>query len=393
MDIFSKPKEKNELMLVLNIGSSSVGGALFVAKNSGIPQIIFSITEPLRIEEKIEAGKFLSLTIKSLDRILDKIYKAGLGAPKQIFCVLSSPWYVSQTRIINFKKNTAFVFTEKLADELIEKEIKLFKEEYSIKYSNKDEAIRPIELKNIKTMLNGYEISNPIGQKTKEIDMIIFISMSGEKMLKKIEDTINKYFHSNMIKFSSFAIASFIVVRDIFAKQDNFLLVDIGGEITEIFMTKKNILRESISYPLGKNFLTRGVASNLGCTFDEAVSLLSLLKDGHAEETVVKKLKSATAALKEEWLKNFQISLANLSKDISIPATIYIIVDKDMIEFFGEIIKSEQFSQYTLTESKFEVIFIGLELLHKAAEFKDGATREPFTIIDSVYINRFLMKM
>ena len=83
--------------------------------------------------------------------------------------------------------------------------------------------------------------------------------------------------------------------------------------------------------------------------------------------------------------------LVNLSNDISIPSTIFLTVDQDLASFFTETIKSEQFNQYTLTESKFEVIFLSTEMLHDIAVFKDLVIREPFLIIDSVYINRFLI--
>ncbi|MFH1201058.1 MAG: cell division FtsA domain-containing protein [bacterium] len=392
MGIFSNDKKKNELILVFNIGSSSVGGALFEAQSSGIPKIIFSVREPVKIETKVEITHLLSATIKSLEIVAHKIHQAGLGAPSQIFCVLSSPWYASQTRIINFKKNTPFIFTSKLADELVKKEVKLFEEEHILKHSQTDNRVRAIELKNIKTMLNGYEISEPLNQKTKELEMAIFISMSEEKVLKKIEDTISEYFHFKPIKFSSFVLSFFTVVRDMYFKQENFLLVDIGGEMTDISIVKKNALRESISFPLGRNFLTRGMALGLGCTFSEADSLISLFQDGHAEKSVTKKLDLILNKLKIEWLNKFQESLANLSKDISIPATIYLAVDKDLAEFFSETIKTEQFSQYALTESKFKIIVINTGLFHKIVEFKKDVFREPFLIIDPIYINRFLIK-
>ena len=184
----------------------------------------------------------------------------------------------------------------------------------------------------------------------------------------------------------------FTAVRDVFKQKDNFLLVDIGGEVTDISMTKKNVLRESISFPLGRNFLTRGVASGLNCTMDEANSLISLFKDGHAEKRVAKKLTLIMKELQKKWLEKFQESLANLSHDISIPSTIYIAIDKDLADFFSETIKSEQFSQYTLAESKFEVVFLSTELLHGIATFKEPIIREPFLIIDSIYINRFLIE-
>lgn len=392
MGIFLNNKNNNNLILVFNIRSSSVNGALFEVQSSGIPKIIFSVQELIKIEEKVDIDHFLLSTIKSLKIVASKIYNARLGAPSRTFCILSSPWYVFQPRIINFKKNTPFIFTPKLADELVKKEIKLFEGEYTQKYKHSDNRVRVIELKNLKTMLNGYEISEPLNKKTKELEMNIFVSIGGEQILKQIEDTIGKYFHFKKIEFSSFILSFFTVVRDMYPKQENFLLVDISGEVTDISMVKKNTLRESMSFPLGRNFLTRGVALDLGCTLNEADSLISLFKDGHAEESIAKKLTLILNKLRTEWLKKFQESLANLSKDISIPSTIYIAVDKDLVDFFSETIKSEQFSQYTLTQSKFEVIFLNTELLHKIVEFKENVIREPFLIIDSIYINRFLIK-
>ena len=66
-------------------------------------------------------------------------------------------------------------------------------------------------------------------------------------------------------------------------------------------------------------------------------------------------------------------------------------IDKDFADFFSQTIKTEQFSQYTLTESKFEVIILNTQKLHGVAMFEDNVIREPFLIIDSIYINRFLI--
>ncbi len=392
MGIFSGNKEKKDLALVFHIGSSSIGGALFLAQSSGIPKIIFSVNEPISIEENVSVDRFLALSLKSIEKVSKRIHDARLGAPSKVYCVLSSPWYTSQTRIINFKKNTPFLFTSKLADELIKKEVTLFQEEHSLKYQNIDNAVRAIELKNIKTLLNGYETSNPLNKKTKEVEMTIFVSIAGEQVLKKMEESIEKYFHPSLIKFSSFTMASFAVVRDMNTQKENFLLVDIGGEITDISMVKQNILRESITFPLGRNFLIRGVATDLNCSLNEADSLISLLKDGHAEEKLSKKLTFVMDGLRKEWLKSFQDSLANISNDISVPSTIYIAIDKDLADFFLETIKTEQFSQYTLTESKFDVVFLNSQNLHGLATFEEAAIREPFLIIDSIYINRFLFQ-
>ena len=377
-------------MLVFDIGSGKVGGALFVMQDSGVPKIIFSATEQIPLEANFDIDRFLLSTTQSLETVVKKVYQAGLGAPKGIFCVLSSPWHISQTRTINFKKNTPFLFTTKLADSLVQKEIALFEEQHSIKQANTSDSKRIIELKNIKTTLNGYETPKPLNQNTKELEITIFLSMSEEEILKKIEDTIGKYFHQKQIKFSSFELASFAVVRDAHMEQEDFLLVDVGGEVTDLSMIKKDILCESITFPLGYNFLIRGIASGLGCALNEADSLFSLFKDGHAEESVTKKLTLILDQLKIEWLKKFQDSLANLSKDISIPSIIYMTTDKDFSDFFSQTIKAEQLNQYTLTNSKFEVTFLSTQAFHGLAMFEEPAIREPSLIINSIYINRFL---
>ena len=392
MGIFSRNKKKDKLMLVFDIRSSSVGGALFLMQKSGIPKIIFSAREPIILRETLDINKFLFSTIKSLEIVADKIYKAGMGKPEAAFCVLSSPWHISQTRVVRLEKNTPFLFTPKLALDLIKKEISLFEEEYLIKYENAKSPVRSIEFKNIKIMLNGYETPNPLDQKAKELEMAVFISISPEQVLKKIEKTIKKFFHFENIKFSSFSLASFAIVRDIYAHNEDFLLVDISGEVTDISMVKKNTLRESISFPLGYNFITRKIASLLHFSLDEAKSFFSLFKDGHASESAVKKISPVMDKLKMEWLGKFQESLANLSNDISIPSTIYIAVDKDVADFFCRIIETEQFNQYSLTESKFKVIFLSAEIFHNMATFDGNVIRDTFLIIDSIYICRFLTK-
>src|ERR1035437_5914512 len=354
MGLFSK-KEKKELALVFDVRSSSVGGALFLMQKSGVPEIIYSIREPIPLEEKIDFDRLLFLTTKAIERVASRICLAGLGAPSQVFCVLASPWYASQTRTIKLEKNAPFVFTSKLADSLTQKEINLFKKEHLEKYSHAKNKLRLIELKHIKTTLNGYAISEPVGQKTKELEMTIFIGVAEEQALKKIEEEVGKHFYTD-IKFSSFSMASFAVARDLFAYQEDFLLIDIGGELTDISIVKKDVLLDSVSFPMGRNFMMHGVSHALECSLDEAKFLISIYKDSHADKSTEKKLQPIINKLKSEWLKKFQESLFNLSNNTVVPATIFVNADLDLADFFVEIIKAEQFNQYFLTTSKFSVV-------------------------------------
>jgi hypothetical protein len=324
----------------------------------------------------------------AIERVGSRVVKAGMGTPKRIFTILSSPWYASQTRIITLEKNEPFVFTQKLHDDLVKKEISIFEQEYLKKFGYPNEKVRELEVKTIRTKLNGYEVAEPLNQKVESFEMTLFVSISPEQILEKIGDAISKNFHKKDIKFSSFVMASFVVTRDAFIKDEDFLLIDLGGEVTDISMVKKGVLRESISFPLGTNFMIRGISLGLQCTLEESRSYLSLYRDGHAAGSLQVKLEPLMKDLKAIWLKNFQESLAKLSNDISIPSSIFLAIDKEYSDFFKDIIMTEQFNQYTLTESKFVVTTLGLPELSKLALFATNAERDQFMIIDSIYINR-----
>ncbi len=399
MGIFSKKAEGKKLGLVFDIGSSSVGGAVFEINKNKTPKIIFSIRESITFENKMDSDRFLLLTLKALDIIAKKISLSSVGNPTKIFCVLSSPWYVSETRIIKLEKNIPFIFTSKLADGLIQKEISLFEKEHLAEFKDTPNKIRMIEFKNIKTMLNGYVTKEPFNKKCQKLEMNIFVSMSGEKVLKKIEESIFKHFHPRDIRFSSFTIASFTIVRDMFMSQEDFLLMDICGEMTDISIIKKEALISSVSFPLGRNFMIRKTATKLNCSLDEAKTYISIYMDGHASDAIFKKIGPVMDKLKTEWLDLFQKSLVDISKNTSIPSTIFITVDQDFADFFGDIINREQFNQYISTISKFKIIFLNNQILHGNVDFKsvrldysdkENIDRDPFLIIESVYINRFI---
>lgn len=391
MQIFSKSKKQKEtLVLVFDLGSSSVGGALFLRQPDGAPKIVYTMRETIKLEEELDHQRFLEATLKTLREIAGKICLSGHGRPNEVFCVLSSPWFASQTRVIQLEKNSPFTFTSKLADSLIEKEMKLFQEEHAHKYSEDMNRVRAIELRTMSTTLNGYKTAKPFNQKAKELEMSIFVSLSQESLLKEIEKSIVRHFNVTEVKFISFTMASFAVARDMFVNQESFLLVNIGGEVTDISMVKKEVIRESISFPIGENFIIRRLSKGLKTTFTEASSFMAMYNEGHMAENILKKVDPIITEIRTEWLRNFQESLRNLTNDISIPATIFITVNKDLVDFFLKTIKTEQLNQYTLTESKFRMLFLSIESLHGIAIVNDTVLRDPFLIIESIYINQFI---
>jgi hypothetical protein len=214
--------------------------------------------------------------------------------------------------------------------------------------------------------------------------------MSEKEFLNKIEDIVGQHFHIKKINFSSLPINTFSLVRDIFTNKDNFLLLDIGGEVTDIHMVNKDILTDSISFPLGFNYFFRLITEELNCSLDEAKSYLSLYKDKHMSESMGKNFEQTIDKLKRDWIYKFEESILGITNNLQIPTNIFITVDNNLSDFFGEIVKSEKFNKDIFKENKFEVISMDTKKLHGLASFSENIVRDPLLTIESIYINRFL---
>lgn len=380
---------KPPLALVFDIGSASVGAAIFEIGKNKVPKILYSIREPILLLPTLDLEQLLSLVFKTLDSVLGKAAKGGVGAPSMFFCVLGPTWHASQTRIVRYAKNTNFAFTTKLADELIQKEIHLFKEEQSPQYLEEGEMSVPIELKSLKIALNGYAVEHPLDRKAKELEMTILVSIAGKFFLEKVEAAVREHFHRDALKFSTLLIATYTIVRDLYLLP-NFIMVDIGGELTAIALVKHDTLAESATFPMGKNFIIRETSKALGTSLDETRSLISLYQGGHADERVGARLAKAIGSARTEWLNHFEETLAHLSNDISIPSDIFISAGEELAGFFAETIQNERLSQYTLTDSKFRIKFLNVDALYGKVEFMGNARHDFPLAVEAIYINRYL---
>ncbi|MFA6397291.1 MAG: hypothetical protein WDK96_00395 [Candidatus Paceibacterota bacterium] len=389
MGIFSSSKTTGELAAIFDIGSGSVSGSLVLLSknNSTKPDIIFFEEERISTKRNFDLKNFELEMLKSLSNIALSMQKSRLGNPKKIFCFLASPWCVSQTRIIKMERNLPFTFTNKLASDLIEKEDKIFESSQLNKYKDFGEKMRVIESNNMQVSLNGYQTTNPVNQKAKELEMKIFVTISPEILLKSIENKIQTVFNSP-IKFFSFILSSFVLTRDIFADNKDFLLVDVAGEITDISIIKDDALLESLSFPFGKNNFIRKIATALNKGEEETMSLLNICRDNVADDIINNKMQIEIDKAKKEWLDYFQGSLVELSNNFSIPKNIFITIDNDICSHFESAIKNEEFNQYMLTENKFNVIVLKTSIFSSFCNFKEDVKRNQFLMLESIFVNR-----
>jgi hypothetical protein len=231
-------------------------------------------------------------------------------------------------------------------------------------------------------------VEEPLGKVANDVELRLFSSMSQSDILDGIEEFVSKHFYLEDFEFNSFTLASFSAVRDMYDRVSDFLLIDVTGEVTDLSVVKSRNVVETMSFPLGKNSLTRTISEKMSISPEEARSLLNLFNIQKLDGKKLEKMSSIMQELKQDWSENFQKAIGSLSNSFSVPKTIFFTADTDVSMWYGEVIKSEEMIQTSMTESPFIVSFINYSSLESYVSFMSKSEKDTFIAVEAIFFNR-----
>jgi len=391
MGFLKGKKNKEKTVAIFDIGSGSIGGAIvrIPIEGEGIPSIIKSTrTEIAYSKDKLSSAIFTKSMLKAFSSTVSSLYHTKSGAPNKVICVLASPWYSSETRIVKIKKESPFIFTKKLAEELLKKETDNIELDHKKENKTLYNELEIMDQHIMSVSLNGYKVEEPLGMKTKSVEMNMIVSYSQKFFLDKIRKVISETFHHTPVSFSSFILASYFAVRDKYISPDSYLLVDVGGEMTEVGIVSKGILKASLSFPFGKKTFFKYMYTKLEIELRDAQELFDLYSEGHLTPGKRKKVEELLKSIEGSWGESLRQSIANLPHILALPSTIFLTADSDLIKWFTQVINNEKFIQSMTIEHKCTVVpLTGAEFI-KMCKIQEGVEYDPFLMIEAISITR-----
>ena len=386
MGLFSVLK-KEKIVAIFDIGSGSVGGAIVRVPLTGnsIPTIIKSVRTELKPYRNFNS--YMKDMVSILGTTVNSLYNKKMGAPDEIVCVLASPWYLSETRAIKMSKEKSFVFTKNLPSELIKKEILNLGELHKEKYSKLGSSLEMIEHYTMSVSLNGYPTLEPLGKKCKSFEMDMIISLSPKECLDKIRETLSKTFHHIDVSFSSFTLDTYLAVRDKYIAHDSYLLIDISGEITDVGIVIKGVLKSVISFPFGKKTFFNLICTKLDIEQRDAEEFFKLYNDNTLSDEFKNKIIPILKTIEDSWSESFMEGISTLPHTLMIPNTVFLTADNDIKKWFAEVLcKGEFFKTMTSQHPCIVTTLDGPEFLNMC-DNKNGVC-DPFLMIEAIAMMR-----
>lgn len=392
MSLLSSTKESG-CVLVFDIGNGSVGGAIVLPAKEHPPTILYSFRVDIPFQEQTDGSRLLSLMLQKLSEVVSAIVhegfaQAGLGGqpPSTLEAVvsLSAPWIISKTSFLRLSSKAPTLVTPAVFSTLLRQS----DEENRSELEREVAGTVKIEQKLIKSTLNGYDTPRPYGKEANEIEFTLFGSFSLPVVIDRIRDVITREVQCKAIGFHSFSLLSFAVLRELFPREEDFIVIDISGEQTELSIVKKAIVAETATFPFGKNHLKRMLTKELGVPAATAETFFMLHGENKGTGGLFGRASGLITIAEGVWQREFAAALRLFSSEMLPPRTLYMTSDEDVSPIFRHSIESGNFTAFLPTSTSFRVITVDNALLAGAVAWSPSIRHDPFLGLTAAFANR-----
>lgn len=378
--------KRNSIVAVLDIGSGAVGLVVLKNTHQGM-EVLYQATESFNLGLDRSFKRFAFELERVLKSSLNHLFRHHLPRINEFHVFLSSPFIVSQTRVISYDELKAKPTTDKLFHNLMKQGAAEFLKQNSPLASD----LCLIENKLLRIKLDGYQIDNPLNQKAKNIELTQFLSASPSLILDRLFTLIAGVTHNDQIHFHSFILAAWSTWRDLLPGADHFTLIDISGELTDIAISREGVLAENLSFPLGIKHLVNRLSAEHGHLPFGTETLLKMFAAGtlrHAEE---EKLIKILEPVKELWLADLTKALTAAAKSGPIPHKVILTGDTPLAPLFKEWINTHHFGRINFAGGALQAKYFDRHELFNQLSWP-SAINDIYLLLEAVYCQKILTK-
>ncbi len=336
-----KRSQKGTNVVLIHIGSGSVGIAIVHISNARKPTVIWSHREYVllsaqasgdssRLIETTLINSCLELGNRGLQALRHSDYSNSI---EHFFVSVSAPWMYTVPKTVNFSDERDFLIDDGLLESLADA---AFSQTTTMIEQN--EFLTSLELVPVAhaitgTIVNGYSVPDPIGKKAKNLVLAHTAELAWQKIMSILEDALYKIFPHPKVSVRSFAYTLFSVLKQRNQHIIETCIVDVTTEATEITFVRDGILADVLFMPFGSYSIAREIAHASQLPLEEAYSFL---KSG--ESQIISKLSSARQKEVEDILKSYESKVSELflsaQDELSVPPYVYVHCEHNILSFF-----------------------------------------------------------
>ncbi len=353
MSLFSINSTSERVGAIIDIGSGSVLVAIVVSQtDQKNPIIVWSHREqaPLRNIDSLEQSAKSVLT--SLINALLKFDTEGRRAlydfnkknqVDEVQCSICAPWAYTVSKKITYTQDEPFEITKSLIDSLVVSAEKNTRTELSEYEAVSKLGLGVITRSTLDILANGYRVEKIIGNQASELTMTHISVATQQYFIEHLQDIRNKMFSQKPLHQLSYMIALYSVTDEMFHDGNDYCLIDITYEATELGIVRDGILTYSTHIPFGSFSLAREISEVT------SLPLLQSFQSLHASDietfltTLTAPQRDSVAKILEAYTARLTSLFNETGDDLSIPKKIYLHGEIELESLFStQIVKAAQ---------------------------------------------------
>lgn len=331
---------------MIDIGSGSVLVAIVKSDSAkSYPEVLWAkrVYTPLRQGKNLEdSAKNVMVSLVTALMLLDsegrKAFSDTTGKSKlpEAQVTIAAPWSYTITKNISYGHAENFTVSEELVEELLRTAHQKVEEDLKEHERINELGLSVITRSIIGLQANGYTLLNTHNQQAKSLRVIEASAIAQDYLIKALHDATEKVLPEAAVKLYSFILIYFYILRDLYPDLQEFCLIDITYEATEIGIVREGLLSYTTHTPTGAFTLARQIAEILDVPAEEAYGYLhnpdplSLLL--HYSEEKLTQVKQVLA----NYQKSLEELLEETGDSLAIPKKIYLHGNLETEKFFAE---------------------------------------------------------
>lgn len=355
-------KEKKEkTVLVLDIGTEAVKGLLCKKENGKtvIAENFLEYLDEFGTAEAVFDSRNLRRVLleKIISRIIEKTKNSIGKFPQELFWGLTADIFKERISRQNFiRKNPQELVQKKEKDEIRRKIFdETSKEILKQGFLTRDLFFAIQKILGIE--IDGYSVQEIENYRGKNLNFKVLSAFLPLSYFKEIEDIFQKFHFSKnrKIVLLSEGLTSFVK-----EKSDNFIFINIGGKITQIFLTKEDKIEKIDEFKIGGAVFSESLSEKLGLRLLEARILKERYGKGELSRESTLRIKEILSEPCQTWFSAFKTKLGEMAESRLLPQKIGIFGGGSLLPEIKEVLETGNWEGFSFTGQR-EVKSISLD--------------------------------
>jgi len=323
-------KSADKLYIMLEIQSTVIRGSLVLRDGDEFPHILFTEKIDMPVHRGITSTQLVKNVISNVTKVCENVLKhhsLSLSARSipdlgrridEVHFILSAPWSVSQARIMTVEFDKPTILTRSRLEKILQEERRKLQ-------SESRNSTTLIEEKIFDVRLNGYPIEKWEGKIARSAMISYSISISGSDAISRLNDVVAHIVGKKGVHFHSSLLLQYVALKnDIVLNNDNYILIHVHGEITDIVVVSEGHCTFFGTMPIGIYGIVRKFAKGRNMDFNTADSLISLYIGNKLDSVHSSEISVDIDEAGKYWYAEVERLLKGIDPLTTIPRTIYL---------------------------------------------------------------------